>query len=384
MDKTAGNGCADDVRWILTILMLPVAALAESLATNSATRLTAAWIDAKHVAHLEWLSRQPAGQDGKLAPEVILRELMRAQPANHDALESLAKGWDKQGEPTLAFMLRLHLAAPAGAGVKDSPVARQLLDMQERVRTERDAPGRPRHREAMEALSAESLEDIRQGRLGAGEARLRKALQEHPVEPVILRQLASLFAAGDEWALCAAVYGYAHSLYPSDGEITANLALTCGRLGLWEQGLGHLKALLAESPDAAFLNANAARFAFQLGRYAEASAFYANLTRAEPEKAAHWSRYGEALLESGDDRLLAAKIAFLKVLELEPKNQQAWYHLAAVEAMRGNLQESSDWLLKVAPILGPEGLSRVLNEEPFRAHPGLKALLRRVSGEKSP
>jgi tetratricopeptide (TPR) repeat protein len=99
----------------------------------------------------------------------------------------------------------------------------------------------------------------------------------------------------------------------------------CLALGLNDRAMACFEAMLALRPGMPFALASRAHVNAQAGRHADATADLQQLTRVEPEQAAHWFNLGYVL--DGQGRAVEAIPAFEKATQLNPKLDQAWYGL---------------------------------------------------------
>ena len=338
------------------------------------------WLDFEWLAHLMWRADLLEKEGNEAGVEKLCREALLLAPAYEGAVERLARHFERTGEEELALMAQL-LRAEINAGASrtlDPAWARRL----EVLRTRAHPPATEEEKEArnteMELLADLVADDLHNGRLGACEHRLREALRKRPADPKLLLDLGSVFVRTREWGLCVMLFGYAHQLYADNPDFANNLGTALGKLERYEPALALLDQQLARQPASPFLLENCGMLATRLNDPRLALRYFSRWVEVQPARPDAWLKYGAVLVELGPEKLVFAKVAFRKVLELDPGNRMAVYYLAAVEALRGNSDESARWLLQLGGVLGHARMAEILREAPFRDLPALLSVPERI------
>lgn len=365
--------------WLLLLALCLGGARAQ---TNAVPAIDAKFIDFEWIAHLMWRSDLLERQLNGEGVELLCREALLLAPAYEGAVERLARRYERSGEPDLAAMATLYrysLNTNLGAAVTNQ-WAERVAELRQRVRVPDTEEERAKRGEEMELLSDLVADDLRNGRLDECEHRLREALRARPADPKILLDLGSVFVRRKEWGMCVMLFDHASRLYPGSADFANNLGTSLAKLERYPAALEVLDRQLIQRPDSPFLLENCGVIASRLRLPARALAYFSKWIEVDPANPTAWLKYGAVLVESGPEKLVFAKVAFRKVLDLDPENRMAMYYLAAIEAMRGKLQDSANWLLRLGPSLGRARLAEILREEPFRDHPQLASVLERLSG----
>ena len=346
----------------------------------AAPALDPKWLDFEWLAHLMWRADRLEQEGNDPGVEHLCREALLLAPAYEGALERLARRLERGKEEELAIMARLYRAELTSApGAALDPALSLRL---EELRTRAHPPATAAEKEArdaeMELLADLVADDLHNGRLGACEQRLREALRKRPTDPKLLLDLGSVYVRGREWGLCVMLFGYAHTLYGDNPDFANNLGTALAKLERFESALALLDRQLTLKPDSPFLLENCGVLAARLDQPKRALKYFSRWIETDAANPDAWLKYGSVLVKLGPERLAFAKVPFRKVLEMDPGNRMAVYYLAAIEAMRGNVEECSSLLLQLGGVLGPDRMAEILREEPFRAHPALLSVPTRM------
>lgn len=98
------------------------------------------------------------------------------------------------------------------------------------------------------------------------------------------------------------------------------------------------------------------------GDIATAERAFAELTLAYPDDAEAWFGLGEAQFHLNASRgrpVAEAREAFLKVVELDPRNVEALVHLARIDALRGDSAAVDDWMRRAGELASDDIVGRL-------------------------
>lgn len=245
-----------------TLLLWSIATLAPAQSTQraaaAATPIDAQsftqWIDGVWVNHLR--ARSDAFANAPLLREAFLRDALRVNPGDVETITSLTRhyrAFSMQPMDHIMMALGLRLvpsrnewAALAEGSSGDQRPARAWSDDDEAL-----------HRAASEKFAAR--------RFMEAEVDLRNLLLAHPEEERLLIDLGLLYAQTTDWAMGAAVFSHAHTLFPENFDAANNLAICLGAIDRPDLVPAVLITQLKQRPDDVYLISNISIHAKQAG-----------------------------------------------------------------------------------------------------------------------
>jgi Flp pilus assembly protein TadD len=215
-----------------------------------------------------------------------------------------------------------------------------------------------------EAHNSLGLAYAKLGAVGAAERSYREAIRLQPGFPAALFNLASLLAAQQRAAEAIALLEAAQR-GPGDAtvrnQVQRKLVEVLVVTGQHQAVVAPAEAVLRTAPADAHIRQALAGAYFQLGRFAEAAAHYAELLRQQPAAGATHQNLASAYLQLG--RHDEAVRHYLEALRLSPSAPDIRANLAIALARQGRLEEARAQCEQVLQAVPAHPTARGLLEE---------------------
>lgn len=231
------------------------------------------WLDDIWTDHLA--VRAQAAANAPLFREAFLRDALRVVPGKVATIDALARHYRSFSMTPMDLVMiaygrriapqRQEWAALAGdetAAKPDEPASWSEQD---------------------EAAYQAAAEKFKQNQFLEAEVDLRNLLIRHPANVRLLKDLGTVYLQSSDWPMAAALYAYAHDLYPDDQNIANDLAVCLVQIDRVDLVPPILEAMLQARPDDLYLIRNISVYARQAGDMEKAVEFTGRWVALDPD-----------------------------------------------------------------------------------------------------
>ena len=191
----------------------------------------------------------------------------------------------------------------------------------------------------------------------------RVLLSRFPTNLIFIRALGNVYIRQESWHMVVMLHRYALHLYPDEADIANNYALGLDKMGRRPAAIEVLRINLDRHPKDAMLARNLGRLLWDVGNADEAAEAFAAWTAAQPNNPDAWRAYGDSLLRK--DKLIFAKVAFRKAMELDPDDLGSPEMLVRLGLVEGRSEDVERWGRALKARMEEEDWQAFLRRSPF-------------------
>jgi len=327
------------------------------------------WLDSVWTDHLT--ARAATALESPLLMEAFFRDALRVAPNSPVIVEQLTIFYQRNNMTPMnhAFALlgrKLEPDKPYWNEILKSMPARESLLVSGKDGLDYEVPLSKKDDKEYRLFK----EKIAAGDIMSGELILRGLISAHPGDLRFLVDLGILYAQHSDWGMAAAIFSYAHELYPAHFATTFNLSMTLGKIGMHEQALLILQEQLKQNPkDPNLLRATSIQ-AISMGRNDEAFDLAKRWITADPnDPEAHNSL---ALVLIDTRRFADADVRLATSLKLEPHRTDTILLKTQAEIRLGRFEEARKRLVRLAADVDPAEIKQLITRDPYNLIPDIE------------
>lgn len=328
----------------------------------------ATWLDSVWADHLT--ARAAANYQSPLLAEAFYRDALRAAPGSIAIIEQLTRHYQRNNLTPMnhAFALLGRRIDPGNTYWGE--IIATMPELESLKVSGKDGLDYelPLGRKASKDYQA-YRERIAAGDIMGGELAIRELISGNPGDLRFLIELGILYAQHNDWSMAAAIFSYAHEIYPSNFNATHNLCLSLRNLGLNEQALNILQQQLQQKPkDPDLLKATTLQ-AIAMSRHDEAIELAKRWISADANDPEAHNSLARVLIDTR--RYADADVRLSASLKLEPHRTETVLLKTQTEVRLGRFEEARKRLIKLAADADPVEMQQLISTEPYNLIPDI-------------
>jgi len=330
------------------------------------------WLDSIWVDHL--VARAATIYDSPALAEAFYRDALRIAPNSARIVEQIAKLYHRQNLAPMNHALSMYgrILNPEVSGwdeILASMPDPSTLAVSGKNGLDYEIPLSKKASRQYGEFKA--LSDS--GDFLAGELILRDLMAGHPGDLRFLMDFGILCSQHNDWGMAAAIFSYAHEIYPDHFSTTFNLCQALGKIGLSEQALLILQERLDQKPNDLDLLGTTCRLALAMGRYDETFELAKRWISISPDTSDAHNCLARVLLETG--RFADADTRLAASLKLEPHRTETILLKIQTEVRLGHVDEARKRFADLVPDMNPDELQVLVKRAPYNQIPDIDSLL---------
>lgn len=330
------------------------------------------WLDSVWADHL--VARASTIYGSPALAEAFYRDALRIVPNSPQIVEMLAELYRRQNLTPMNHALSMYgqILDPDRSTwneILESMPAHDTLAVSGKDGLDYEIP--LSKKDAREYQSFKEL--IAAGEGMRGELILRGLINKHPGNLRFLVDLGILYAQQSEWGMAAAIFSYAHKIYPPHFSTTFNLCMALNKIGLSEQALVILQDQLSQNPyDPKLLKATCIQ-TIAMGRNDDAIELSKRWISADPNDPEAHNSFAQVLinirrLDDADARLAIS-------VKVEPHRTDTLLLKIQADIYRGRFEEARKGLVALAADVNAAEIQQLIKLEPYNLIPDIEATM---------